>query len=162
MPGKDIATSKSGEVAREAPPEFTDWINKMILEVETLGDENEFDPRDILAKTMTAATFDEVVSILGKHELPGAKNLIGIVHTVNGFDIRMSEKEDGLPVYLAVRAETDDGEELNYSVGAANVVALLWQARQFDRLPIRGTLQERETKSGNTLISFVPIPQRNK
>jgi hypothetical protein len=140
-------------------PEFDQWVDVMRTEA-AQADENPFDARDLMIAANNAATFEEVVEILNGGGMKNAKDLVGIVHTIQSYVLRPSDSKYAgqgldLGVFAIVNA-TVDGEELVYTTGATNILAILWQAEKFERLPLRATITSRETPNGE-LLSLRPI-----
>jgi len=75
-------------------------------------------------------------------------------YTLRKSDDKYKGQGQDLGVFAVVRALAD-GEDLVYTTGAANILALLWAAEKFDRLPIKGMIVSRETANGE-LLSFKP------
>jgi len=135
------------------------WIGAMRNEASLYQDE-EFDPGTILQNILTAETFDEAVQLQNASLLSG-KSITNKVHTIYDFTIRESDSkytanERSLGVYYVVSAAWEDGTEFSYGVGAPNVLAILWQARQFGMLPGKFQLTGRDTDNG-TLLSLIPV-----
>jgi len=143
--------------------QFAEWVNAMQLEADLPGNES-FDPSEILGAILAAESFDDAVD-LQNSSLESGKNLVGWAHRINDFvlvksDDKYSENERSLGVYARVFAtDIENGEEKTYGVGASNVLAILWQARQFDRIPGDFMLHSRATRSGD-LLSLRPVGKR--
>jgi hypothetical protein len=149
---------KTAEVAvRNA--EFEQWVEVMKLQADQ-ADENPFDARDLMVKANQASTFEEVVEILNGGGTRSARDLVGIVHTINSYELRRSDSKfagQGLDLgVFAVVMATVDGEELIYTTGATNILAILWQAEKFDRFPLKAAITSRETANGE-LLSLKPV-----
>jgi len=141
-------------------PEFSQWVGAMRLEAD-VADNEDFDPATILQAILSAGTFEEAVELQSSSLLSG-KNITNRVHTIYSFEVRQSDskytdgKDRSLGVYFIVHAAWEDGTQFTYGVGAANVLAILWQARQFDKLPGKFQLTGRDTDAG-TLLSLMPV-----
>jgi hypothetical protein len=152
--------ARKSEVALSSRAEFEQWAEALKIQADE-ADENAFDARDLMVKANNAATFEEVVEILNFGGARSAKDLVGIVHVIDSFDIRRSDSKYAgqgldLGVFVVVHAMLD-GEELVYTTGAVNVIAILWQAEKFDRFPLRTVITARETPNGE-LLSLKPMP----
>jgi hypothetical protein len=152
--------AKPGTVAVRNP-DYLAWVEELTLEADVTSESNDFDPADILGRMMTAATFEEVIEMQDS-SLQSGKDLVNIPHTITGFKLRRSDDKyrqqnpGGLPVYAIVEGTRDNGEPLIYGCGAPNVIAILWQAAKFERLPLRVTLVSRQTHNGD-LLSLKPV-----
>ena len=155
-----MSSNKTTDVATTSNASFEQWREMMFLQADTLDSESDFDPRTLFAAANEAATFEDVVQILNGGNTKNGKDLVGIVHTVHSFKIRRSDDKYssqgiGLGVFVTVTA-TIDGEELTYTTGATNIVALLWHAEQFERLPLKCVITSKETVNGE-LLSLKPV-----
>jgi hypothetical protein len=139
--------------------EFTQWLAAVRLEADIETDE-AFDPATILENILAAKSFEEAVELQNSSLLSG-KNLTNQIHTIYDFTLRKSDEKFSvnkrtIGVYAIVQAAWEDGTEFSYGVGASNVLAILWQARNFGKLPGKFQLTGRETDNG-TLLSLVPV-----
>lgn len=155
--------TKSTGVAtqRDSMPEFDAWVGAMRLEA-TMESEADFDPATILQNILSAGTFEEAVE-LQSSSIQSGKNIAGEIHTIYDFELRKSDEkyiqnDRSLGVWAVVSAADETGHEFVYGVGAANVLAILWQARQFSKLPGKFIIVSRETKNGE-LLSLKPVKQ---
>lgn len=150
---KDVAV-------RSGNPEFSQWVDVMQTQAAQDDTENAFDARDLLVKANNAATFEDVIEILNGGGARSAKDLVGIVHVINAYQLRPSDSKyagQGLDLgVFAIISAVVDGEELIYTTGATNILAILWQAEKFDRLPLRCVITARETPNGE-LLSLKPV-----
>jgi hypothetical protein len=139
--------------------EFEQWVEVMQIQADQ-ADEQEFDARDLMVKANQASTFEEVVEILNGGGTRSARDLVGIVHTITHYELRRSDSKyagQGLDLgVFAVIVATVDGEELIYTTGATNILAILWQAEKFDRFPLKAVITSRETPKGE-LLSLKPV-----
>jgi hypothetical protein len=152
--------ARKNEVALTSRAEFEQWIEALKIQADET-DENPFDARDLLVKVNYASTFEEVVEILNGGGTRSAKDLVGILHVIHSYDIRRSDSKYAgqgldLGVFVVVHAMLE-GEELIYTTGATNIIAILWQAEKFDRFPLRTVITSRETANGE-LLSLKPMP----
>jgi hypothetical protein len=159
MTTRDVATTKRRDLVL---PEFDAWVSALQTEASLTNDDDEsFDPATILQAIITAEDFDQAVELQNSSLISG-KNLVNRPHTIYDFKLRKSEEkftkqnERSLGVFAIVEAAWEDGTAFNYGVGAANVVAILWQARQFGKLPGKYQLVGRETDNG-VLLSLMPV-----
>jgi hypothetical protein len=143
---------------------YAQWVSNLQLEADTEKDDSGFDPSDILGAILSADSFDEAVA-LQDSALKSGKTLVGKVHRINDFRLRRSDakytaNERSLGVFAIVSAvDADTGQEFSYGVGASNVLAVLWQARQFGKLPGDFIIMSRETQEGE-LLSLRPVSAR--
>lgn len=157
MPSRTVAKHDSGNAA------FAQWVNAMQLEASS-GDDTDFDPSEILGSILGAETFEEALERQNQTLLAG-KSIVGRAHRINDFALRpsddkYSDNERSLGVYAVVKAtDIETGEDFTYGVGASNVLAILWQARQFGRIPGDFVLSSREVKRGE-LLSLKPVGKR--
>ena len=152
---------KGASVARREPsPAYAQWISAMTLEADL--PDSGFDPRDILAGIIGADTWEDALARAETSLLSG-KNIVGRAHIIHGFRLVPSDQrfsEHSLGVYAVVNAtDLETLEDFTYAVGASNVLALLWQARQFSRLPGDFVITSRETENGE-LLSLRPVGAR--
>jgi hypothetical protein len=152
------------DVARRNPSEaFATWVGAMQLEATSAQDET-FDPSLILGNILGAESFDDALKAADSTLLSG-KALVGRAHTILDFTLRQSDakyagNEKSLGVYAVVQAEDLETRELfSYGVGASNVLAILWQARQFGRIPGDFVITSRDTQNGE-LLSLRPVGTR--
>lgn len=161
MPSRSVA--KQASASAPANPAYEQWVNAMQMEAET-ADETDFDPSQILGSILGAETFEEALDRQNQTLLAG-KSIVGRQHRINDFSLRPSDdkyadNERSLGVYAVVQAtDIETGEEFTYGVGASNVLAILWQARQFGRIPGDFVLSSREVRRGE-LLSLKPVGKR--
>jgi hypothetical protein len=153
--------TRSNEVAtnRNHLPEFDQWAAAMRLEAD-IATESDFDPAVILQNILAADSFEKSVEAQSSSLVSG-KSIAGVIHTIYSFELRKSDEkytanERSLGVWAAVHAADENGNEFTYGVGAANVLAILWQARQFGKLPGKFQIISRDTKNGE-LLSLMPV-----
>jgi hypothetical protein len=146
---------------REPSPAYAQWITAMTLEAE-MPDDEEFDPAIILGDILAADTFEDAVAKQDS-SLPSGKQLVGIAHRVAGFRLRKSDAKysrNSAGVYAVVDAyDLESGQPMMYTVGALNVLAILWQARQFGKLPGDFVITSRDAQEGE-LLSLRPVGRR--
>jgi hypothetical protein len=141
---------------------YAEWVNAMLLEAET--PDSGFDPRLILGAIVDADTWEAALNAADS-TLRSGKTIVGVSHTITGFrlapsDDRYSQNENSLGVFAIVDAvDLETREEFTYGVGASNVLAILWQARQFGRIPGDFVITSRETANGE-LLSLRPVGNR--
>lgn len=159
MPARgDVATTGSNRSGQ-----FAQWVSAMQLEAQTPGND-DFDPSQILGAILGADDFETAVE-LQNSSLQSGKDLVNWPHRIQDFtlvqsDDKYADNERSLGVYARVTAiGLEDGEERVYGVGASNVLAILWQARQFGRLPGDFVIQSRPTRNGE-LLSLKPVGTR--
>jgi hypothetical protein len=142
---------------------FAQWVSAMQLEAEMPGNDS-FDPSQILGAIMDADDFDKAVE-LQDSSLRSGKDLVNWQHRIVDFaliksDAKYAANERSLGVYARVTGiGLEDGEEITYGVGASNVLAILWQARKFGRIPGDFVIQSRPTQEGE-LLSLKPVGKR--
>lgn len=115
----------------------------------------------VISRMLEASTWDEAVAAQDA-SLPSGKDLVNVEHTVTDINIFRSEERfsGGLGYYARVSAAyLDSGEEFQYTVGAANVVCLLWLARQRQELPKAVVITSKPTGSGE-LLMLRPVGKR--
>jgi hypothetical protein len=144
---------------------YAQWVSALQIEADTTAeDDGGFDPADILGSILSADTFEEAVERQDS-SLRSGKTLVGKAHRINDFRLRRSDakytaNERSLGVFAIVSAvDGETGEEFSYGVGASNVLAVLWQARQFGKLPGDFMIHSRDTQEGE-LLSLRPISAR--
>jgi hypothetical protein len=168
--GNEVSRTISGEV--ESPKPFQRYL--AALSDEASLTEGFTDAGEITA--MVASRMLEAGSLEDAFEaqdsgLISGQQLKDIEHEVTSFDVVKSSKQDAtLGHYLRVTATALEdvprlglkiGEEFTYAVGAANVVTLLYKARQMDRLPLRVVIRGKSTGDGdNELLLLRLAPRR--
>jgi hypothetical protein len=136
---------------------FTSWVQQLRLEAE-LPDEEEFDPAVIIQNILIADTLDEAISAQSSSLLSAKNDMLDVAHTVTGFRLRRSDdkyvrNDRSLGVFAVVEGvRKDTGDHVTYWVGAANVIAVLWQAREREQLPGDFVISGRETDNGLLLF----------
>jgi hypothetical protein len=135
------------------------------LDVESTVAETEVDSalitEQVTEKMFAAGSLEDAIAVQDSG-LPSAKDMVGVEHTVLGFEVVKSTKPDAiLGHYLRVSAASlTDGTEFTYSVGAPNPVSLLWKARETGRLPLDIRYEAKTTGSGNDMLLLRLVPAR--
>ena len=156
-----MSKGKSDIVPAGERTNFDTWVMQMTLEAETTEhDESDFDPRSLFEASLEAGTFEEAVSLLNSGGMKNGKDVVGIVHVIYGYKLRLSDEKyrsQGLQLgcYMIVKAETPGGDDFTYATGSSNIMAIVWQAYKFDRLPLKAVVTSRETANGD-LLSLKP------
>lgn len=159
-------TAKSGTVTKNGKSPAEHFRDVLDLEADSAGEfggSAEDVMNAVIGKMLEASTWDEAVAAQDA-TLPSGKDLVDVEHIVRDLQILRSEERfrKGLGFYARVEAEyLETGEEFQYTVGAANVVTLLWLARQRDELPKQVVITSRETASGE-LLMLRPVAKRAK
>ena len=140
-----------------ARSEVASWVKGLEVAADISGTAG-FDPADVLAKILSATTFEDAIDAQ-ETSLVSAQDLKDVPFMIHFFDVRKSNKADAsIPVYLVVNATNlETGEDMVFGVGAPMVVATLWQADKFGRLPGTFTIKGKETSSGNELLLLKPF-----
>lgn len=140
-----------------AQAEVAAWVSALEVQA-SLEDQAGFDPADVLAKILSATTFEDSIDAQ-ETSLRSAQNLKDIPFMIHSFEVRKSNKQDAsIPVYLVVNADNmETGENMTFGVGAPMVVACLWQAEKFGKLPGSFMIKGKETGSGNELLLLKPF-----
>lgn len=159
-PKSEVAGIRSD---RPAVPAYDAWVSAMVVEASLVDDET-FDPSTILNGILEAESFEEAL-IRQNSALLSGKGIVGRQHTITDFKLRPSDEkyssnEHSLGVFAVVQAEDlESNEAFTYGVGAANVLAILWQARQFGKIPGDFVIEARSTRNGD-LLSLKPVGRR--
>ena len=145
------------DIARTAKADVASWISALQVQA-AVEDEASFDPADVLAKILSATTFEDAIDAQ-ETSLVSAQNLKDVPFMIHSFEVRKSNKQDAsIPVYLVVSATNlETGADVTFGVGAPMVVATLWQADKFGKLPGTFTIKGKETSSGNELLLLKPF-----
>lgn len=156
MPRSEVATTERNL------PDFANWVVALQTEAQlTEETDSDFDPAQIINGILASEDFDAAVA-LQDSGLQSGKSLVDVIHTIYGFEVRTSDQkytnqnERSLGVYMVVTAADESGRDLIYGVGAANVMAILWKAREMGKLPMKAQIRSRETRNGD-LLSLMPV-----
>lgn len=156
MPKGDLSRpERSGDLS-PAQQKVKSWLSEM--EIECSVERDSFDVTDIWAKMLNATSFEDAVEAQ-ESGIPSGKNLVDVPLSVTEFKVAKSDAkftsqhENSLPFYMVVEAvNLDTGEPVTFSVGAPNVMILLWQARYFSHLPGYFIIRAKETPNGEMLL----------
>jgi hypothetical protein len=159
---KEAATEalvQAKKYSMERPPEFDAWVDALRLEASAEGPDENFDPASILVDMLNAATYEEAEARQSTSLMSAKNDMLDIPHVISGFKLRISDdkytkKNDrSLGVFAIVTATRSDNDNpVTYGVGAANVIAVLWMARKFGKIPGEFTIYGRETDNGLLLF----------
>lgn len=158
MAGKSVVQGNA--VTRSALDRFIS-----ALDVESTVAETEFDAalitEQVTDRMFAADTLEDAIAVQDGG-LTSGKDIVGVEHTVLGFDVVKSNKADAvLGHYLRVNAASlADGAEFTYAIGAPNPVALLWKAREAGRFPLDIRYEAKTTASGNDMLLLRLVPAR--
>lgn len=117
---------------------------------------------DIMDRMLESGSLEDAIAIQDAG-LPSGQDMVDVEQLVRSFTVHRSDRakaDHSLGFYLridAVRIET--GEEINYAVGARNVVVLLIQAMQQGRLPLECVIRSRSVENGD-LLTLQLLPKR--
>lgn len=155
MPGKSPAQrQQKGETISPSAAAVKRWAEVLTLQAEN-EENSDFDPSDIIASILGAQSYEEAEAAQDSG-LPSSKDLVGHAHRIDSYVIRKSKKNQGtlkLGVYAIVRGVSlTNGEELLYNTGAANILAMLWQAEKFGKIPGNFVITSKETEEGAVLF----------
>jgi|SRR5581483_899080 len=155
--------AQSGQIQRQTP--FEKFVNAIRLEAEMADqiDEGQNIAADVIGRILEAESLDEAFAAQDAG-LQNGKDFVDVEIIVNDFLVRTSDskynKEGSLGVYVRVSgARLDNGESFQFFTGAPNVVALLWKARNEEKLPLECKIQSKETANGE-LLTLRPLPKR--
>jgi hypothetical protein len=139
-----------------AVPAVTGWLGSLEVEASLRDDDETFDADEILGRILTAATWEDALAVQ-ESGLPSGKDLVDVPLIIEDFEVAESEKEGGVGFFLFVNATNlETGEEVQFSVGAGNVMAILWQARTFEKLPGSFIIKGKQSKKGNEVLMLHP------
>lgn len=153
--GADLAKpDKSREPSKV--PAVASWIQALEVESTLRTEQDDFDPDEVIGRILTANTWEDALAVQ-ESGLPSGQDLKDKPLMIKDFEVSESEKEAGLPFFMFVEATNlETGEEIQFSVGAGNVMAMLWQARQFGRLPGQFVIKGKTTKKKNEVLFLIP------
>lgn len=124
-----------------------------------LGSEvNSFDiASQVVDKIAVATTADDILAA-NDSSLASGEDFIGLPLNITAIQVRKSDEKyakESLGVYLVVTATQDNGEEVQFTTGATNIVASLEQAESIGVLseakPFRCKIVAKETARGQLL-----------
>jgi hypothetical protein len=156
------------------PTMFERWVDA--LKTEARLSASEFDARTITATVadamLSAGSLEEAITAQDAG-IPSGKDMKDIEHTVLSWELAEGDskyEEHSLGVYMRVHAQLIEtalvngklyqpGEEIDYAVGAANVMTLLYVARREDRLPLDVVIRSKPTGNGELLLLRL-VPSR--
>ena len=119
-------------------------------------DDPEAVARAIAQDILTAPTVDEVFA---RRELTHARDVLGETLTVLGVRWMQGDYDNTGPGFYAVmECANADGEKVQISCGARNVMAQLWRLNQLGAFPIRIAIVEsgRTTAAGYKPMTLEP------
>lgn len=89
----------------------------------------------IVEQVLTAETAEQIFDLGGS---TSAQELVNVPFTIMDVQLRQSEVEGALPVYVLIDAQlSDSGERVPINSGAPRLMAQAWRAKQLDLLPIK-------------------------
>ena len=128
--------SKTQEIA-STPGEVERFIAGATAQV---LDDPEAVARAIAHDILTAPTIDEVFA---RRELTHARDVLGEPLVVLGVRWMQGDyNSTGPGFYAVIEAASDDGEKVQVSCGARNVMAQLWRLHELDAFPIHVAIVE--------------------
>lgn len=155
--------ANSGQIQQVSP--FERFVMAIRTEAEMVDqiDEGSNIAADVIGRILEAESLDEAFKAQDAG-LQNGKDFVDVEIVVHDFLVKTSEtkyvKDGSLGVYVRVSgARLDTGESFQFFTGAPNVVALLWKARQDERLPLECKIQSKETANGE-LLTLRPLPKR--
>jgi hypothetical protein len=104
---------------------------------------------------------DSVESILGNDTI-GLTEMIAEPFTILSAVLRESDYEQGLPAFLVMQAERDNGDRIVITTGASTVVAQVVRMNQLAAFPVRVSSKkaEKPTAAGYYPLSLVKPPTK--
>ena len=116
-------------------------------------------------KILTAENPNDLFGAMKLEGLTGLKDVEdGTELQINGFRLVRSARPDikGRTEVYAVIDATDlaTGEALALDTSIERILTFLVKAEQIDALPVSVRVQKKTTGSGNSMITFAPVPQR--
>jgi len=158
-----IASAIAADKGRPPRITYAEMISAMTLEAALAPEDDEvFDPKKLYEAMLNADSFEAAIEMQDS-SLRSGKNTVGVAHTILGFRLRPSDAKyaaHSLGVYAIVQAvDLETQEEFSYGVGAGNVLVILWQARQFGRIPGDFIINSRDTQEGE-LLSLKTVGRR--
>lgn len=167
MTSRAMATQNGTGIDFNSP--FGKWVSAIREEAAqtaalTSGDEVM---GNVMEAMLAADTLDDAIAVQ-EAGLPSAKeNMVGREHSVQRFDLMPSKKNfkkegEGIDLKVWARVECvlmETGEPYTYSVGASNVLMVLYTARRLGELPFEMVIGSKETENGDLLIAK-RVPKR--
>jgi hypothetical protein len=147
------AETRDAIVDTDSPAEVERFIAGASAQV---LDDPEAVSRAIVHDILSAPTIDEVFR---RRELTHARDVLGEPITV--LDVRWMKGDydtEGPGFYAVMDAASADGEKVQVSCGARNVMAQLWRLRELDAFPIQVAIVEsgRTTAAGYKPMTLEP------
>ncbi len=160
MAKADTPDQKSDKRDERSP--YQRWIDILTIEADLSGtEEAEFVLDDVLSGIIDAETMEDAFEASTKGPESG-KGLVDVELAVKDVVIYHSRISTGRFKFVAKVEATrlDTGEDVTFRVGAPNVVALYWKAREFGKLPLECVITERDLGDGKGLLNLKPLPKR--
>jgi hypothetical protein len=162
-----IATANGTDIDITTP--FGKWVSACRGEAELTAKEVSGD--EVMATVMdamlNAESLDAAIAVQDAG-LPSAKDfMVGREHSVQRFDMLPSKKQfkkenEGIDLGFWFRVEAvllENGEPITYSVGASNVMMVIYTARRLGQLPVELIITSKPTENGDLLIAK-RVPKR--
>lgn len=149
------ASEKGSEMVAKRPYEVMRERVGQLAELNSTFSEE--DGREIAANVMDkivlAETLDEIFAA-NESGMDKAEAFVGQPITVTEVNFAKSDEKyakGGIGSYVLISAFTDDGNEVQISTGAPNIVASLYRAQTAGLLPARVKITAKDTANGTLL-----------
>lgn len=155
------ATGQKRTSSDERSP-YQKWLDQLTIEADIHGhEEPEWVLDDVLSGIIMAETMDEAFEASKRGPLSG-QDLQDVEIRVADIKILHSTISSARFKFMAevVGTRLDTAEDLKLRVGAPNVVALLWKARETGQLPGEYVIRGRDLGDGKTLLNLEAVPVR--
>lgn len=89
----------------------------------------------IIEQVLSAESAEQLFDLGGS---TSAQEFVNVPFTMHDVQLRQSEVEGALPVYVLIDAEhAESGERIPINSGAPRLMAQAWRAKQLDLLPLK-------------------------
>lgn len=158
------SAGKHGAAERSA---YQRWCDVLAIEADMVGtaDVGEIID-DVISAILDAADMPEAIEIAKTSALDSGRTLIDVEQRVldlvfHHSTIASPEGQRRFPYFCRVATmRLDTAEEIKYNVGAPNVCALLYKAREAGLLPYECVIRARDMGEGKVLLTIDAIPRR--
>jgi hypothetical protein len=155
---------KHGPSERSA---YEKWLDVLSIEADMVGtaDIGEIID-DVISAILEAEDMSSAIDIAKNSALDSGKTLVDVEQRVQDLTFHHStiaspEGQRRFRFFCRVTTvRLDTGEEIKYNVGAPNVCALLFKAREASLLPYECVIRARDMGEGKVLLSIDEIPRR--
>jgi hypothetical protein len=160
-----VTQPDNNEAAIVPPRAFDRFVNHLanLAEIEESGSgDSSLIMESVLNNILGADSFDEAIAAQDAG-IPSGKSLCDVELRIHDFTVAKGDEEyeeHGLGYYYRVNASIlETGEDIQFAVGAPNVLAVLMRARNDGELPGNYVLRGKKVKRG-ILLTIKRVPAR--